>query len=122
MSPTLQPVCVNDVTARCGYLRRFNRTPELARRLDRFFGTPEWRRILRGGGDEKVTSRRLLDLYEGRLRDLGYLHVDDDARILNSKNTTMYHLILASKHERGAEFFHKISQKTYSSQRKLPLW
>ncbi len=105
-----------------GYLRRFNQTPELARRLDRFFGTPDWRQILRGGGDEKVTSRKLLDLYEGRLKELGYAHVDDDTRILNSKNTTMYHLILASKHERGAEFFRKISQKTYSNQRKLPLW
>ncbi len=103
-----------------GYLRRFSQTPEFAWRLDGFFGTPEWRRILRGGGDEKITSRRLLDLYEGRLKELGYIYVDDDTRILNSKNTTMYHLILASKHERGAEFFRKISQKTYSNQRKLP--
>ncbi len=105
-----------------GSLRRFNRMPGFERKLDRFFGTTDWKRILHGGGGEKVTSRKLLDLYERRLRDLGYLHVDDDARILNSKNTTMYHLILASKHERGAEFFRKISQKTYSSQQKLPLW
>ncbi len=103
-----------------GPLRRFNRRPGFERKLDRFFGTDNWQRILYGGGGEKVTSRKLLDLYEGRLRDLGYLHVDDDARMLNSKNTTMYHLILASKHTRGADFFRKISQTTYSSQRRLP--
>jgi three-Cys-motif partner protein len=104
-----------------GSLRRFISRPGSEGKLDRFFGTAEWRRIVHAGDGEKVTSRKLLDLYEGQLRDLGYLHVDDHARMLNSKNTTMYHLILASKHKRGAEFFGKISQETYSNQRKLPL-
>lgn len=105
-----------------GYIRRFISTAEYQRALDRFFGTSEWRNLVdeRNAG-EPITYRRLLDLYEQQLATLGYKHVNDDARMLNSKGSTIYHLVFASKHPRGADFFDKISRRTYSGQRRFRL-
>ncbi len=105
-----------------GFVRRFITTPGYEDALDGFYGTRAWRKILHGRDEgEKVTSRKLLDLYEEQLAGLQYLHVHDDARILNSKRSTIYHIVFASKHPRGAEFFKKISRRTYSGQRRI-LW
>ena len=108
------------VTLMTGYLKRFIASPDLERRLDPFFGSPRWRSLvdLKSAG-QRVTFRHLLDFYEQQLRDIGYAHVDDDIRILNSNEATIYHLIFASKHPRGAEFFKKISQRSFGGQRRL---
>ena len=103
-----------------GYLKRFITAPEYAPRMDAFLGTRDWR----GGADlrragERLTFRQLLDLYEARLRTLGYLHVDDSARMLNSRRSTIYHLVFASKDPKGAEFFAKISQRSREGQGRL---
>jgi three-Cys-motif partner protein len=103
-----------------GFIRRFIGTPEFERALDQFFGTAEWRHLLAGKDEgERITYRKLLDLYERQLKKLGYRHVSDDARILNTKGSTIYHIVFASKHPRGKEFFDKISQRTYTGLRRL---
>jgi hypothetical protein len=80
-------------------------------------GTREWLQIRRG---TPGFTRGLLDVYKRQLSLLGYAYVDDDTRILNSKRSTIYHLIFASRHERGADFFSKISQVSYRGDRRLP--
>jgi three-Cys-motif partner protein len=103
-----------------GYLKRFITAPEYAPRMDAFFGTGDWRGLvdLRRAG-ERVTFRQLLDLYERRLRTLGYLHVDDSARMLNTRRSTIYHLVFASRNPKGAEFFGKINQRSREGQGRL---
>lgn len=82
--------------------------------FDRFMGTRDWLQLGR-----RATTRQILDIYEEQLRKIGYTYVVDDARIINSKNSTMYHLIFASKNPRGEDFFRKISARTYKGQRRL---
>jgi three-Cys-motif partner protein len=110
------------ITVMTGYLKRFIAQPSYERSLDRFFPTPNWRELidLKEAG-ETLTFRRLLDSYENGLRSIGYRHVDDHVRILNSRASTIYHLVFASKHPRGADFFKKISQKSYSGQMAMRL-
>jgi three-Cys-motif partner protein len=110
------------ITLMTGYLKRFIAEPEFETALDPFFGTRDWRSLvdLKLAG-ERITYRTLLDAYEERLKQLGYLHVNDDARMLNSKGSTIYHLVFASKHPRGEEFFRRISQKQFSGQQRLGL-
>jgi three-Cys-motif partner protein len=105
-----------------GFMRRFLAEPSFEKVLDDFFGVPTWRTFVnqRNAG-EKVTYRRLLDLYEQQLRQLGYLYVDDSQNMKNSRNSTIYHMVFASKHPRGADFFKKISRQTYNGQRSFIL-
>lgn len=103
-----------------GFVRRFIGTPAFGRPLDGFFGTDRWRELIaQDTGRARTIYRALLDLYEGQLRALGYLHVNDFSRIAQSRGATLYHIVFASKHPRGKEFFQKIGQKGRSGQRRL---
>ena len=110
------------VTLMTGHLRRFIAMPNLEPKLDPFFGSSAWRGLvdLRQAGG-RVTYRKLLDFYEDQLRSIGYTEVDDSVRILNSKEQTLYHLVFASKHTKGAEFFRKISQRKFAGQHRMDL-
>jgi three-Cys-motif partner protein len=105
------------ITFMTSYLRRFIDHPSYAQTLDAFFGAPDWRRLvdLRRAG-EKVTFRKLLDLYEDKLRELGYTEVDDHIPVVNAKGQPIYHLVFASKDKTGKEFFEKISRRRFSGQ------
>ncbi len=108
------------ITLMTGHLRRFIAEPAFEAALDPFFGSATWRSLvdLRASGT-RITYRRLLDFYENQLRSIGYLHVDDDVRILNTRDQTLYHLVFATKSDRGADFFKKISQRRFSGQRRM---
>jgi len=89
--------------------------------LDNFFGDESWRKEYnktRRSASLQGT-RVLLDCYERSLSDLGYVFVDDEVLIPNSRGTPLYHLILASKHRRAAEFWGKISSRDRGGQRRL---
>jgi len=110
------------ITFMTDHLRRFIAEPPLERSLDSFFGSPEWRKLVdvRMSG-ETLTYRRLLDHYKERLATLGYQDVDDHLRITRPNGRTIYHLVFASKHPRGADFFRRISQKDSRGQIQLDL-
>ena len=42
--------------------------------------------------------------------------------MVNSRESTIYHLVLASKHERATDLFRKISKITYTGQRRMELF
>jgi three-Cys-motif partner protein len=103
-----------------GFIRRFARMPGFPERLDEFFGTSGWRAILKETSQgKKLTYRRLLDLYEEQLRAIGYTQIPPEDRIVNRQGGTIYHIIFASKHPRGADFFKKISARRDDGQRSL---
>ncbi len=109
------------VTFMTGYVRRFLKGPQFDGALDRFLGTSDWRSFRTGleHGQNSPTYRQLLDLYKDQLRKLGYLHVEDHVQIRNSRDRGVYHLVFASRHPRGADFFRKISRKQASGQLRL---
>lgn len=93
-------------------------------RLDRFFGTGDWRRVVaaaEGGAlPTPAIGDALTDFYIQRLATLGYLHVAPLHRLMkNTANAPLYRVVLASKHATGADFFKKIAKYEYSGQRGL---
>jgi len=84
--------------------------------MDRAFGVPDWRDLL---AKQRITFGDLLDLYKKQLGRIGYAYTYDSTRIQNPHGSTIYHLVFASKHKRGEEFFQKISQRTYDGRRRL---
>lgn len=108
------------VTFMTSYPRRFIGLPgfDEGSDFDRFMGTRDWLRL----DTERPVfgfTRELLDIYEASLQTLGYIRPNDSARILNTRGATVYHLVFASKHPRGNDFFEKISQRDSGGQRKL---
>lgn len=105
-----------------GFIRRFISTPEYERTLDDFFGTPDWRALItKKNAGERLTYRHLLDLYERQLATLGYIHIDDSQNMKNTRNSTIYHIIFASQHPLGTDFFNKIGRQAYNGQRRFEL-
>lgn len=100
-----------------GFIHRFVREPEYEQVMDRFFGVPDWRELRRPG--HRVQYRQLLDLYEQQLRGIGYSHIDDRVTVRNTNGSIIYHLLYASRHPLGAEFFGRISQRGPEGQRRL---
>jgi three-Cys-motif partner protein len=93
-------------------------------RLDRFFGTAEWRQVVADAEAGKLSrpdiGDALTEFYIQRLGMLGYDHVEPLHRLMkNTQNTPLYRLVLAGKHARAADFFKKISKYEYSGQRGL---
>ncbi|MXY78444.1 MAG: three-Cys-motif partner protein TcmP [Chloroflexi bacterium] len=108
------------VTFMTNFVRRFLYETSFGAGSDfeRFMGTDEYL-ALRDEPTAAIT-RALLDMYERQLKSIDYRYADDDSRILNTKRSTIYHLVFASKDPRGADFFKKISRVEPTGQRRLP--
>lgn len=96
--------------------------------VDRFFGSREWRHIYSEWQINRKSGkhRQLIDLYMGRLKDLGYVEVlrddevGDEPLISNLKRRApMYRLLFASKHPLGEKFWHSITSRDVYGQRRL---
>lgn len=103
-----------------GFVRRFISQASYADVLDRFMGTDEWRRLAPGiEREEPFTYRALLDLYEEQLKSIGYTTFDDRSQARNRVGANIYHIVFASKHKRGGEFWEKISLRDESGGQRL---
>jgi three-Cys-motif partner protein len=89
--------------------------------LDEFFGDRLWHDEYRSAvlTGKRTKSRILLDAYERRLGSLGYVDVRDWLPVRNTRSVTLYHLIFASKHRRGRDFWDKISQRSFTGQLRM---
>ena len=90
--------------------------------LDAYYGGPSWR-SLPGVAQGTGVGAAFLEHYKQKLRDeLGYVYVGDTETVKHhAKNTSLYVLILASRHRRGEEFWAKITTQEPSGQRRLAL-
>jgi hypothetical protein len=89
--------------------------------LNEYFGDSVWQdeyKDARSRGNY-TPGRLLLDIYEKRLKSLGYVDLQDYLPVRNTKSVVMYHLIFASKHPRGKDFWNKISLRTSTGQQRL---
>jgi three-Cys-motif partner protein len=84
--------------------------------LDLYFGGREWRDIsARCSSGTRV--RRLLDLYEDKLRGIGHHFVGDERTVRNRvRNAKYYALVFASKNPKGKEFWEKVAAREPTGQ------
>jgi len=74
--------------------------------IDRFFGTPDWRSALEGARETGPT--RLIEFYNRQLTErAGYQPgaQKNAVAVKNSKNRTIYDLVLFSRHPLGGKFW-----------------
>jgi three-Cys-motif partner protein len=72
-----------------------NRNPDSTKTID-YFGTEECRALLQRTGTGR--DRALLDLYKGRLAELGFIHTTEHDRLVRTiNNQRLYYLIFVSK-------------------------
>jgi len=74
--------------------------------------------IVKGG---RISTRPVLDAYEGGLIELGYpkSNMIDDVLERNTRNAPLYYLIFASKHKLGAQLYSGVIKRKDSIHRKL---
>lgn len=93
--------------------------------IDDFFGGTEWRDIYREYQEksEMFLHRKLLDLYKGKLKDLGYVirDIQNEPLIRSTKRRApLYRLLFASKHNLGNKFWNDVIKKDDSGQ--MTMW
>ena len=84
----------------------------------KFIGPVAYRRYVQGRS--RIQTHELLRAYRERLRTIGYRYVDDKVSVRNTNNSTIYHLVFASRHSLGKNFFEKISRRTSTGQQRMP--
>ncbi len=90
--------------------------------VDSFFGGREWREIYMRFKDSPRLARELLNLYRGKLVTLEYKvtlgeDTGDEVLIRNAqRNTPMYYLMFASKHDLGNTFWRQITRRNVRGQ------
>jgi three-Cys-motif partner protein len=84
---------------------------EHASRFDEFYGTPHWRKAVRAGAPADRNAHALMKFYVQQLEGLGYRTSILPLTMKNKKQGTLYRPIFGSRHERGIEFWEKISGK-----------
>ena len=104
-----------------GYIKR-NWEKELPQ-LDEFMNGTAYKKpflaAMRGEAPGEKPARILLDAYSNELHNIGYPYVKDNVVVDNSKHTTLYCLLFASKHSRGADFWDKVTQRKQSGQLRM---
>ncbi len=106
-----------------GYIKR-NWQNDL-QELDEFMnGTAykeKFQAAMRRESESDTPTRVLLDAYADELHNIGYKFVQDNVSVHNSQNAPLYYLIFASKHERGDDFWRKVTQRNHDGQLKMSL-
>ena len=106
------------ITFHIGSIKRVADKP--TQKLIDFFPDPSWQQEYGKAGEEgRLSGRVLLDAYERGLRNLGYKEIKDYVLMANKRNVPLYNLIFASKHERGAEFWDKIADRSEAGQLRM---
>jgi three-Cys-motif partner protein len=89
-------------------------------KVDKFLGRgQDWRSQWRALGNTQGPNARnfLSNLYQLQLKRLGYIEFRE--KPILGKNGPLYRILFASKHERGAEFWDKVTKKDVFGQRDL---
>jgi len=108
------------VTFHVGGIKRTASTPP--QDLLDFFPDSNWQQEYEEAKKvHRPTGRVLLQAYERGLRGLGYRAIKDYVLETNTRNVPLYHLIFASKHDKGAEFWDKIAGRSEAGQLRMPM-
>jgi len=103
------------ITFHIGNIKRVADRPP--KELIDFFPDPSWQAEYRKAREMRKSAWRvLLDVYENGLKDVGYKEIKDYVLEKNRSNVPLYHLIFASKHPRGSDFWDKIASRSGTGQ------
>lgn len=104
------------ITFHTGNMKRW--AHQISDKLDRFFPDAGWRAgfDMRKAEGDRALGAYLLDYYEQGLKRLGYKDIQERVSVKQTKGVPLYHLIFASKHPLGKEFWDKISQRKQNGQ------
>ncbi len=107
------------VTFMTNFPKRFISHPSFGPASDfaKFIGPEAYERDVRGRS--RIETHELLQIYRQQLSSIGYEYVDDITRIVNTRGSTIYHSVFASRSPRGKDFFEKISQRSYTGQQRM---
>jgi three-Cys-motif partner protein len=95
--------------------------------IDLFFGSKEWREIYgayqKGELRKIMLVRRIIDHYRDNLEQLGYPEIQQGHDLFgtepvmrNGQSAQLYRLLFASKHDRGNDFWAKITRRNAHGQ------
>lgn len=97
--------------------------------IDRFFGDRNWRDVYKNVSEKKEIigiHRALIDYYKSKLRDLGYVVINDSEELIREplirntkRNAPLYRLIFASKHPLGNKIWNEVTKKDVYGQGRL---
>lgn len=98
--------------------------------IDKFFGSQKWRDIYWRGKEQGASNtriqRELMNYYQSRLTQLGYLQAppweispEPSMRTSGTKGSSMYRLLFASKNKLGVHLWDEIKKRDISGQRRL---
>jgi three-Cys-motif partner protein len=106
------------VTFHIGNIKRVADNPP--QELIDFFPDRSWQQAYeKAAVTGKPKGHVLLEAYKSGLADLGYKDIRDYVLELNRNNVPLYHLIFASKHRRGADFWDKIAGRSEAGQLRM---
>jgi three-Cys-motif partner protein len=108
------------LTFHVGSIKRVAHNPP--QELIDFFPDRSWQQEYeKAAATGKPQGNILLEAYERGLANLGYKYIRDHVLERNNRNVPLYHLIYASKHPRGADFWDKITMRSASGQLRMPM-
>ena len=88
--------------------------------LDKFMNSRRYRKSFENAMTREkpglTPTRVLLDFYGEELKGIDYKYIDDHVEVKNSLGLPQYYLIFASKNERGADFWEKVTRRQESGQ------
>jgi three-Cys-motif partner protein len=92
-------------------------------KIDAYFGGNEWRGVYLRYKMGKIQGlhRSLMDLYEEKLKSLGYVEIKENEPLMRNtgRNAPLYRLIFASKHPLGNEFWQQVTRRDVYGQTRL---
>lgn len=87
-----------------------------------FFPSLDWHELyIRAHKGNRLNERVFLDAYENGLNQIGYKVTRDHLFTKNVRNTILYYLIFASKHEKGAYFFDEVTKRSKAGQTRMQI-
>lgn len=104
------------------YVKRFIEHPSFKGPVGSWIdGSTVEQLMLRKSRGEHLACGEILDALQSQLNSIGYQFGNTLTRTVNSQRSTMYHIVFASKHQRGTEFFEKVTARQWNGQKRLPL-
>jgi len=108
------------ITFHIGSIKRAANNPP--QELIYFFPESDWQHEYQEArASNRPVGRIMLDAYESGLRSLGYKEINHYVLEKNTKNVPLYYLIFASKHQRGVDFWNKVTIRSGSGQLRMSL-
>jgi three-Cys-motif partner protein len=108
------------ITFHVGSIKRVAHNPP--QELIDFFPDRSWQQEYeKAAATGKLRGNILLEAYKRGLANLEYKYIRDHVLERNNRNVPLYHLIYASKHPRGTDFWDKITMRSSSGQLRMPM-